>query len=200
MTFHRFLNTSSCPFLRYSPVYFGELISPQSPDNGSTATVVKDRKHGKRWLGLKYLWLFSVLTVWVLTVMAHYCDPFSNKSPDVLLSVVTWRCEVKYMPSLYLNTLLCFFPLYSQSLKHISACLSIDLHPFWYILLLLFFSTILANIIFFKSLYSISVLALSLPSLPTPYPISFHLCPTVRMIDWWLPPQYLTVIKKSPTI
>lgn len=130
------------------------------------------------------------MIVWVLTAMAHYCDPSPNKRPDVLLSVVTWRGETKCM--LFFTIEHCLFPpLSSLSIKDISVCFSIDPHPFQYVgfLLLLSCSTIFSNIIFFKSLHSIVCLPsiFSLPSLPTQYPISFplpcHLCTTVIMAD-----------------
>lgn len=83
------------PFPWVSPVYFGEHISPQSLDNRSAATAEVEGKHGQSWLGLKYLWSFTVVIVWVLTAKAHYRDPSQNKRPDVLLSVVTWGGESK---------------------------------------------------------------------------------------------------------
>lgn len=78
-------------FLWVSPVYFGELLSPQSPDNRSAVIAEV------AWLALKYLWFFSVVIVWVLTAVARYCAPSPNKRPDVLLSVVTWRGETECM-------------------------------------------------------------------------------------------------------
>lgn len=194
-------------FLRVSPVYFGELISPQSPDNGSAATAEVERKHGKSRLALKYLWFFSVVIVWVLTAMAHYCDPSPNKRPDVLLSVVTWRGEAECMLFHIKSPSFACFPLSSLCIKDISECFlywSSSLSVFF--LLLLSFATIFSKIILFKSLYSkeCSSPLSAFSSLPSPSPISFplpcHLCTTFIMADWWLPLQYRSVILKSPRL
>lgn len=58
-------------YLRVSPVYFGVLTSPQSPDNGSAATAEVERKHGKSWLTLKYLWFFIVLWLYEFWQWSH---------------------------------------------------------------------------------------------------------------------------------
>lgn len=60
------------------------------------------------------------------------------------------------------------------------------------------FLAIFSNIIHLKSLHSQLCLpsVLSVPSLPLSIKTHF-LCTTCIMTDWWLPPQYLSVIMKS---
>lgn len=147
-------------------------------------------------------WLYEFWQWWHITV-----TPLQTK--DLMCCYLLWLGEVRQSA--------CFFTILRFSALLFSALLSeykryLSMFEYWspslsvYFLLLLSFSTISSNIIFFKSLYSIVYLPslLSLPSPPTPYLISFplpcHFCTIVRMMDWWLPVQYLAVIIKSPRL
>lgn len=155
-----------CPRLSLwvSPVYFGELISPQSLDSRSAATAEVVRKHATSRLTLKYLCFFSVVIVCILTGMAHCCDLFPNERPDELLSALTRLGEAKrgIPQNIDIPSFSFFFT--SAKIKDTSVCFGID--P---ILFLSFFeafslslSTEFCNNIVFKPLGSKNVFFFSL--------------------------------------
>lgn len=135
--------------------------------------------------------------------MGHLCDPFQDKRPDVLLSVVTRRESVSFyhqtLHLLTLNSSLCI---------KICQCIFIDPNPFQHVGISFFYPLpLFSTVVFSSNRFTAQVCMVSLhalASLPTQYEISFpllcHLCTTLIMTDWWLPLQYFTVTINSLTL
>lgn len=135
------------------------------------------------------------------------------QTKGLMCCYLLWLGEVR-QSACFLSPSFAFTPsplsVYKRCLRifsHRSASLSVCCFFFFASFILLFFSAIFPPLLFFFGSLRGKVRSpslLSLPPLPTQYPISFpppcHLCTTFIMTDWWLLLHHLSVMMKSPRL